>query len=250
VQPNAPGTQGYNLYTYVANNPTTWVDPSGHEVANATLTAYVMANPDFTNWLVAGVCAVGMAAASVGPVPAGFSGGAGAAGANRGVGLVFGVCMAYALSQLIIPVLVCALEPGCLWDAIDRRDRIRELGSKTGDAIEWTLEKLKELTIREYCFQLWLSCEMMQWRILDPDWDCFKRAERCEGQGGAWPGHKCAFGPFWVDSTEALLPPIPLDLVSSPFTPASCNLDTICLIGETLLERDSFGSEAWEVENE
>jgi RHS repeat-associated protein len=30
VQPNAPGTQGYNLYTYVANNPTTWVDPSGH----------------------------------------------------------------------------------------------------------------------------------------------------------------------------------------------------------------------------
>jgi RHS repeat-associated protein len=30
VQPNAPGTQGYNLYAYVANNPTTWVDPSGH----------------------------------------------------------------------------------------------------------------------------------------------------------------------------------------------------------------------------
>lgn len=29
VQPNAPGTQGYNLYAYVANNPTTWVDPSG-----------------------------------------------------------------------------------------------------------------------------------------------------------------------------------------------------------------------------
>jgi RHS repeat-associated protein len=30
LQPNAPGTQGYDLYTYVANNPTTWVDPSGH----------------------------------------------------------------------------------------------------------------------------------------------------------------------------------------------------------------------------
>ncbi len=30
VQPNAPGSQGWNLYSYVANNPTTWVDPSGH----------------------------------------------------------------------------------------------------------------------------------------------------------------------------------------------------------------------------
>ena len=33
VQPNRFGTQGYNLYTYVANNPTSSVDPSGHQNA-------------------------------------------------------------------------------------------------------------------------------------------------------------------------------------------------------------------------
>ena len=33
VQPNAPGSQGWNLYTYTANNPTTWTDPTGNAVA-------------------------------------------------------------------------------------------------------------------------------------------------------------------------------------------------------------------------
>ena len=32
VSPNAPGTQGYNPYAYVANNPSTWTDPSGHAI--------------------------------------------------------------------------------------------------------------------------------------------------------------------------------------------------------------------------
>jgi hypothetical protein len=40
VQPNAPGTQGYNLYAYVANNPTTWLDPSGHNPAAGVLVLY------------------------------------------------------------------------------------------------------------------------------------------------------------------------------------------------------------------
>jgi RHS repeat-associated protein len=40
VQPNGPGTQGWNPYAYTANNPTTWTDPSGHdfaELVNATI---------------------------------------------------------------------------------------------------------------------------------------------------------------------------------------------------------------------
>ena len=32
VQPGAPGTTGYNLYTYAANNPTTFTDPTGQTV--------------------------------------------------------------------------------------------------------------------------------------------------------------------------------------------------------------------------
>lgn len=37
VRPNAPGGQGYNLYSYVANNPATWIDPSGHYAQVLTL---------------------------------------------------------------------------------------------------------------------------------------------------------------------------------------------------------------------
>jgi RHS repeat-associated protein len=37
VQPNAPGTQGYHVYAYAANNPTTWVDPSGHFVGGLAM---------------------------------------------------------------------------------------------------------------------------------------------------------------------------------------------------------------------
>jgi len=32
VQPGAPGTTGWNLYTYAGNNPTTWGDPGGTSV--------------------------------------------------------------------------------------------------------------------------------------------------------------------------------------------------------------------------
>ena len=33
MQPNAPGTQGFDLYSYVANDTTSAFDPSGHAIA-------------------------------------------------------------------------------------------------------------------------------------------------------------------------------------------------------------------------
>jgi hypothetical protein len=37
VQPNAPGTQGYNLYSYVAGRPVDKTDPSGHGILDSAI---------------------------------------------------------------------------------------------------------------------------------------------------------------------------------------------------------------------
>jgi ribonuclease T1 len=65
VSPNAPGTQGYDPYAYVANNPTTWTDPSGHDVMSfgdlanlafgAELLTVLAVNPEFVGLVAVGI---------------------------------------------------------------------------------------------------------------------------------------------------------------------------------------------------
>ena len=46
VQPNAPGTQGYNRYAYTANNPMRYADPTGHMISDAVEEVEVL------SWLI------------------------------------------------------------------------------------------------------------------------------------------------------------------------------------------------------
>jgi RHS repeat-associated protein len=54
LQPNGPGTQGYDLYAYTSNNPTTVTDPSGHGEAEYALPRLI--------WAAAVVALEGLAA--------------------------------------------------------------------------------------------------------------------------------------------------------------------------------------------
>ena len=109
VQPNAPGTQGYNLYAYVANNPSNWVDPSGHFFAAAVAVAYWMLG---TGYALAGT--------------------AGAA--------TLGVAINQALLLLAI-ILLCAGTP--CWDlAEDLAGLIWSLASAVVETVKWGIDRL------------------------------------------------------------------------------------------------------------
>jgi RHS repeat-associated protein len=123
VQPNAPGTQGYNLYAYVANNPATWVDPSGHSVAGAAMLGMVMADPGLMYALMA-ACLVAAGAAAGATAGAGAGAAASGAGtvawqATPWVGLAAAVCIVAISTTIGIPAIICALDPACVGQATE-----------------------------------------------------------------------------------------------------------------------------------
>ena len=84
VQPGAPGTTGYNLYTYSANNPTTFTDPTGQAVLTERALLQVVRVQTFIAtsaraqavlaWLAANPLALCGAGAAVGGAAYYFSG--------------------------------------------------------------------------------------------------------------------------------------------------------------------------------
>ena len=113
VQPcpegSQPGTQGYNRYAYVANNPTNWVDPSGFSVARDGLTPAQAT-------IVAGMILSLPAVAVTGGIGAGLF--------------------------LFALVLMCGTDEECRNSLRDSRGLIRSLGSAGVNTVTWTAETL------------------------------------------------------------------------------------------------------------
>src|SRR5690606_22891323 len=95
VQPNATGTQGFNEYAYVANNPTTFTDPTGHMAFSESAALSGAALGAMTG-LYTGVGKCGSDTACIagyvmaGAVVGGVTGGYTPAGLSAGMACLFG----------------------------------------------------------------------------------------------------------------------------------------------------------------
>jgi RHS repeat-associated protein len=118
VQPNAPGTQGYNLYAYVANNPATWVDPSGHYAVGQTLLTWSLIDPTLIPRTI-GRC-------------------------NSNAFCLTGVGM------FTLSAVACAMDVfGCFLDAGEDAGLIGRFGSIGPNDVPWDWDKLKD-TVHDF----------------------------------------------------------------------------------------------------
>ncbi len=126
VQPNAPGTQGYNLYAYTANNPTTWTDLSGNSVGDAALGAAVLLGRAclFFSWC-RGPLADGVRRIAV--------------GSNAGDWRI----VAGGFSESVFAVVACALDGTCWNLAFVMNDLLLRYGGGAG-TLDWTVDQARQ----------------------------------------------------------------------------------------------------------
>jgi len=113
VIPNAPGTQGYSGYAYVANNPMNWTDPTGHSVNLLAQDAATIMATQMGPLMVATLALCGGAALT-------------------SAGIAIPVCEAagiIAVFMFTMPLLICALTQGCMQAAWDFFTPITDQGS-------------------------------------------------------------------------------------------------------------------------
>ncbi len=230
VQPNAPGTQGYNLYAYVANSPTTWVDPSGHEIdpRHVYITAMILARPAFiaTSQILCQAIAASVVTAG---------GGSGNLMTLAMAGNSFAVCQVLVMTVFTIPAISCALDSQCLTKAWGYAKTIRATSGEFGGYLDtptwdqlkdWSrkwpwlpavpvvaelLRRLADVRIdfgdpggggggeEKPCHKIWVDCYSEEW-WKSPEWGwpgdeqgylkCYDCFRYCQGQG-AWDYETC-----------------------------------------------------------
>ena len=127
MQPNAPGTQGYDAYAYVANNPTTWVDPSGHYTSDEATAAYVLANPRFLPLLALGTAATAQFAP----------------GLTEGMVLAAGFGV---VAYLALETAGCVVDSECRAATLAMIQEMGRYGANTWEGVrEWTAEQLAKI---------------------------------------------------------------------------------------------------------
>ena len=127
MQPNAPGTQGYDAYAYVANNPTRWLDPTGHYTSDEAVAAYVLANPRFLPLPVFGT----VATAQLAP------------GLTKGMVLAAGFGV---VAYLAFETVGCVIDSECRAATLAMIQEMGRYGADTWEGVrEWTAEQLAKI---------------------------------------------------------------------------------------------------------
>jgi RHS repeat-associated protein len=145
VEPNAPGTQGYNLYSYVANNPTTWTDPTGHYAQAGTLTIDVEGLvAEITEYLIS-QAERGQGAALATEMLAFQQTTTDVFAAGASASAIFVMAVAIVGVALVAALLICLANSGCYQAFAEAIGVVQAQGSVSSEGkTDWTADQLSD----------------------------------------------------------------------------------------------------------